>query len=143
MARGSPVCTENTGRMSPASAASPTAAAAQRQRTTPRAQPDQRRLGDGVMCLRGQSNRRPAVASRIGSSVSATAAETSGISSPAYARPCRNGTGRASSASRPALTTSPDSSTDRPALAIAAWTAATGSWPRPRCSRHRVTTSSE
>ena len=81
--RGSPMWTEDSGRMSTASAASPATAEAQRQRTTPRAQPDQYRLGVRAKRRRGQSSRCPAVASRIGSRVSATADETSGISSPA------------------------------------------------------------
>jgi hypothetical protein len=74
-------------------------------------------------------------------SVAATLA--SGISAPPMPTLRMNGTGNASSASRPIPTVTPLNTTERPAVAIAATTASWLSRPACRSSRHRVTTSSE
>ena len=67
----------------------------------------------------GLSSRGPNFASTAGSSVSATSAETSGISIPPKPMLRRNGSGSATSASRPIATVVPLKTTARPAVSIA------------------------
>jgi len=71
--------------------------------------------------------------------VSAAITLMTGISNPVNPTLRRNGTGSAISAAKLTATVMPENSTDRPAVAIAAWTASTLSAPRPRSSRQRVT----
>ena len=77
------------------------------------ARPGAARASSVRMC--GQSSRGPSVESTTGSSVIATAVETSGISMPPYPIERRNGTGSANSANRPIATVSPLNTTARPA----------------------------
>ena len=122
---------------------SPASAAGHRCRYTPRAQAENSRLADRSVRSRGQSSRGPAVARMTGSSVIATTTDTSGTSTPAKPTLRSIGTGSTISDSSPMPTVSPENTTDRPACAIAAATAASLSRPAARSSRHRVTTSSE
>ena len=55
----------------------------------------------------------------------------------------RNGSGSATSASRPIATVVPLNTTARPAVSIARWTASSPLRPWARSSRQRETTSSE
>ena len=142
-ARGLPSWIEEAATTSAASTAVDATAAAQRWRTTRRAQADQPRLARASRRLRGQSSRGPIVASTTGSSVTATATLTSAISRPAMPMLRRNGTGRATSASSEIATVVPLKTTAEPACCIALRTAVSfvtfGCW---RSSRQRTTTSS-
>ncbi len=75
--------------------------------------------------------------------MSATPVEMSGIIIPAYPIERNPGTGNTTSAIRPIATVRPESTTARPAVAIAITTASWFSCPCARSSRQRVTISSE
>ena len=122
------------------STAIPETTAITRWRITARAQPAQWRSARSVRRSRRRSARGPTVASTTGSIVSATATETSGISSPPYAIDCRNGIGSTTAASRPIATVVPLNTTARPEVATAARIASSFESPRSRSSRHRMTT---
>jgi hypothetical protein len=99
--------------------------------------------GRGLAAQRGQSIRRPTLASSTGSSVTATSTLTSGISMPPKPTLRRNGTGSSTSATSPMATVTPLKTTARPALAMARWVASAAGWPWASSSRQRVTSSSE
>ena len=122
-ARGFPSWIEEAATTSAPSTAVDATAAAQRWRTTRRAQADQARLARASRRLRGQSSLGPIVASRTGSSVTATATLTSAISRPAMPMLRRNGTGRTTSASSEIATVVPLKTTAEPACCIAFRTA--------------------
>ena len=126
--------------------------ASQRWRATPAAQPVQRRLATlprpagslrRARRLAGQSSRGPTVASSTGSRVRVARVAASGMSMPAKPMLRRNGTGSRTRASSPTATVPPLVTTDRPAVAMARWTAWERSWPAASSSRQRVTNSSE
>ena len=142
-ARGFPSWMEEAATASAPSTAIDTAAAAQRLRTTTRAQADHPPLTWPSRRVRGQSSFGPTVARTTGSSVVATATLTSGMSMPAIPMLRRNGTGRATSASSEMPTVVPLKTTALPACCIALTTASSlETPPRPRSSRQRTTTSS-
>ena len=126
---------------SAATMARDTPAAIQRRRTTISAQRVHARLALSSVRRCGQSSRRPHFASTTGSSVSATAVLTSGISMPPYPTLRRNGRGRATRASRPIATVVPLNTTARPDVSIARWIASSPVRPCASSSRQRTTIS--
>ncbi len=120
-----------------------TAAATARCRTTSRPQASHGRLAELSRRSRGQSILGPMPPRMAGSNVVITATEISGMSMPPSPMLRSPGTGSTTRATRPMPTVSPENTTARPAVFIAAITAEVLSCPRARSSRHRVTTSSE
>ena len=125
------------------STTSATIADAQRRLTTASAQRVQAR--DALSSVRrcGQSSREPSECRITGSRVSATTTLTSGISMPPIPTLRRNGSGSATSASRPIATVVPEKTTARPAVSIARTIASSPSCPWARSSRQRTATISE
>jgi hypothetical protein len=139
---GAPSRNHRTGVARPASTSTLIATAIQRRRTTTVPIRRHSRLSGSVERRCGQSNRGPATSSSAGSKVSAAITLITGISKPVNPTLPKNGTGNTISAAKLTATVVPENNTERPAVAIAVWTASTFSAPRPSSSRQRVTMSS-
>jgi hypothetical protein len=92
---------------------------------------------------RGHNSLGPVALSRAGTRVSDVATLKSGMSSPPRPMLRRNGSGTSTRAAKETATVTPLKRTDRPAVLIAARTAASLSRPVASSSRQRVTISSE